>query len=346
LHDAGFDHPDLFAKHILAGADGATYRFCILDWQRGRRRHVVSWRLRCRDLAVLDATLHPSLADNRLRMRLLRAYRRASPGLAPLASMARDIRTAAMRLRARRHIREIGQLPVAACDHQFVPASEGRLLVVRSYYESNGGRLPEWLTRMAEPDAPAKELADALASASGSGFMLHTWPNDGLEWELPALAHTLFRLQRFGVPAPRLLAVGQSSRSVFLLATSVLAAPFRETFAKAPAPLQTQMLQRAGAIVRQIHAAGYALPAGESWDCRLGVVPATGAIVLVKAEPLLRDHAPGREPSQLAFDPKRMLLSPAEQLRFLQGYFEDERKVEARIRELSAVPASVEEAAR
>src|SRR6266849_1116136 len=43
MHDAGFDHPDLFAKHILATHDDAGFHFCILDWQRGRHRPSVSW---------------------------------------------------------------------------------------------------------------------------------------------------------------------------------------------------------------------------------------------------------------------------------------------------------------
>src|SRR5260370_28880528 len=31
MHDAGFDHPDLFAKHILVAPPAATFRFSILD---------------------------------------------------------------------------------------------------------------------------------------------------------------------------------------------------------------------------------------------------------------------------------------------------------------------------
>ena len=115
LHDAGFDHPDLFAKHILVSCQDTTYRFCILDWQRARRRSVVSWRLRCRDLAVLDATLHEALASDRLRLRCLSAYARtlsAQGRRPPLGRLARQIRLNAERLREQRHIREIGQLPV------------------------------------------------------------------------------------------------------------------------------------------------------------------------------------------------------------------------------------------
>ena len=37
LHDAGFEHPDLFAKHVLISGVG-TDRVCFLDWARARKR--------------------------------------------------------------------------------------------------------------------------------------------------------------------------------------------------------------------------------------------------------------------------------------------------------------------
>src|SRR5262249_45403902 len=152
-----------------------------------------------RDLAILDATLHESLASDRLRLRCLRAYCRATRECPPLRRMVESIRGAAMRLRAERGIREIGQLPVPARGQQFVQTQGGRLLVVRSWWDERQGRLPDWLVNFQE------DVELALASASGSGVLLQTWPKVGSQWEIPPLAHVLFRLQRFGVPAPRLL---------------------------------------------------------------------------------------------------------------------------------------------
>ncbi len=71
LHDAGFDHPDLYAKHVLVDPDDGTFHF--LDWQRSRRGRP-SWRQRCRDLAALHATLADDLASPRERLACLRAY--------------------------------------------------------------------------------------------------------------------------------------------------------------------------------------------------------------------------------------------------------------------------------
>ncbi len=328
MHDAGFDHPDLFAKHILVSPRGATYRFCILDWQRARRRRAVSWRLRCRDLAVLDATLHGALASARLRLRCLHAYVRAlsvQEGR-PLGRLARQIHRQAERLGKKRHIREVGQLPVPASNQQFVSLQGGRLLVVRSYYEKLGGQLPGWLTRISEPGASARVYEESLAAASGSEELsLQSWPASASSWEIPPVAHTLFRLQRFGVPAPRLLAVGFSAERVYLLAESATTVPLAEAFAKASVPLRARMLRQAGWIVRQIHEAGYSLPAGDAWERRLGVIRATYELFVVKIEPLLRGALPWQELAPLEFNRQKIRLSRTEKLRFLQSYLKHRR---------------------
>jgi tRNA A-37 threonylcarbamoyl transferase component Bud32 len=71
LHAAGFDHPDLYAKHVFVSADGETIRF--IDWQRSRRGQT-SDRQRCRDLAALHATLADDLASATERLACLQAY--------------------------------------------------------------------------------------------------------------------------------------------------------------------------------------------------------------------------------------------------------------------------------
>lgn len=328
MHDAGFDHPDLFAKHILVAPRGATFRFCILDWQRARRRRAVPWRLRCRDLAVLDATLHGTLASARLRLRCLYAYVRAvsvQEGR-PLRRLAQQIHRQAARLRKNRHIREVGQLAVPASNQQFVVLQDGRLLVVRSYYEELGGQLPRWLTRISEPQASTRVYEESRTAAPGSeGLSLQSWPASASSREIPPLAHTLFRLQRFGVPAPRLLAVGFSAERVYLVAHSAATVPLAEAFAKASVPLRARMLRQAGWIVRQIHEAGYSLRAGDAWERRLGVIRSTCELFVVKFDALLRGAVPWQELAPLEFNREKIRLSRTEQLRFLQGYLKHRR---------------------
>jgi hypothetical protein len=72
LHDAGFSHPDLYAKHLLIHPD--DWRISFLDWQRSRRRHSFGLEEGWRDLAALDATLADDLGHSRDRLVCLRAY--------------------------------------------------------------------------------------------------------------------------------------------------------------------------------------------------------------------------------------------------------------------------------
>jgi tRNA A-37 threonylcarbamoyl transferase component Bud32 len=207
MHDAGFDHPDLFAKHILVGRDQGTVRFCILDWQRGRRRRAVPWRVRCRDLAMLDATLHLDLADDRLRMRLLSAYRRAVArrDAPPLRRLVRQIRRMSETLSQKNRVREIGGLPIPAADQQFVSLQCSKLLIVRSYYEELSGDIPGWLLGLAETDVGAMNSDECE---------LHACPGESA---MPALAHELFRRQRLGLSGPQLLAVAFSERGAIVV---------------------------------------------------------------------------------------------------------------------------------
>src|SRR5262249_810325 len=58
LHAEGFNHPDLYAKHVFISAGDQTIYF--LDWQRSRHG-VISESRRLRDLAALEATLAETL---------------------------------------------------------------------------------------------------------------------------------------------------------------------------------------------------------------------------------------------------------------------------------------------
>lgn len=326
IHDAGFDHPDLFAKHILAAGDGSAFRFCFLDWQRGRRRRSVSWRTRCRDLATLDATLHFSMASDRLRLCCLRAYGRAltSHERPPLRRLARAIRHLAERLLTNRNLREIGGLPVPAEEQQFVSLEQGRWLVVKSFYDQCRGQMPDWMTPRFRFEVQARN-GFTLACASGTELAAYSWPRAGTSVEMPPLAHTLFRLQRFGVSAPRLLAVGFSESRVTVIATRPATRPFAEALAKAPFTLRCQLLQQAGWIIRQIHEAGYHLPEDASWLRRLGAGPVSATVVLTQVEPITRSTIAWQELAPLDFNRPSIRLSRTEQLRFLRGYLQRSR---------------------
>lgn len=318
LHNKGFDHPDLFAKHILVGRRSSGLRFCILDWARARRRKSVSWRCRRRQLAVLNATLHDSLASTRLRLRFLRAYLRAATlrmETPPLARFADEIRKHSDALRQKRSIRELGQRAIPAADQQFVSIPSPRLLIVRSHFERFGGQMPDWLIQ-----AGAGDPTEVKESAIPSGFRFHRWPGSSFEMTMPPLAHVLFHLQRFGVPVPKLIAVGGSWDGTFAVTHLEPTIPFHEIYTDASPASKHRLLCSAGKILRQIHDAGFHLPPGDSWTRRIVVVQGSEKVVIAEVNSLARSSVSWRDLFRADFSHVISNFSRADQIRFLRAY--------------------------
>jgi tRNA A-37 threonylcarbamoyl transferase component Bud32 len=74
LHEAGFTHPDVYAKHVFVDIDDQAISF--IDFQRTRFRRWVRWSSRWRDLAALNASLSEGLVSTRDRLACLSAYLR------------------------------------------------------------------------------------------------------------------------------------------------------------------------------------------------------------------------------------------------------------------------------
>lgn len=72
LHNGGFTHPDLYAKHIFIHRP--TLQVSMVDFQRTRCVKALSLQQRSRELARLDATLHPGAVSIKERLTFLHAY--------------------------------------------------------------------------------------------------------------------------------------------------------------------------------------------------------------------------------------------------------------------------------
>lgn len=72
LHNAGFTHPDLYAKHIFVHRP--TLQVSFVDYQRTCIVKKLSLKQRCLELARLDATLHPGAVPFKERLTFLHAY--------------------------------------------------------------------------------------------------------------------------------------------------------------------------------------------------------------------------------------------------------------------------------
>jgi tRNA A-37 threonylcarbamoyl transferase component Bud32 len=236
IHEAGFDHPDLYAKHVLVAP--ATEQCYFLDWQRSRRRRRLGWRRRARDLAALDATLAEEFATGRERLACLRGYLETSAlserrGLSPpsgppgqvrrLATACREfagvLRDHAARLLRYRHVRKERASPPPAAAQGILWLDGEALCVTQDFWHELGGAVPAWLPL---PGAGRGASRSAVAlPGGGRGVLVRRWCDRPLAWLWCALrrrpllspelrdAGTFFRRQKHGLAAPRVLAFGQ-----------------------------------------------------------------------------------------------------------------------------------------
>lgn len=291
LHEAGFQHPDLYAKHILIEPESLTIH--ILDWQRAERR-LPGFRRRARDLAALQATLADDLASTRERLVCLRAYLRY-PGSrkrvpTPLTeawpdssrrSLLGSIHASTRRLMRRRHILEKRQ-PAAPPRLQDWTCIHGSELCVTSTLGQTWPERPvDWLTLENQPVSPLK-LARRWLPLEGDrrALLIRRRATPGLRalWNWvrrrpiaspeQRQAELLLRLHRHDIPAPNVLAMGQrwvglGKQDSFLLTEPVANGLRLETWLMrqghtpdGPSPaVRQRVLHHAGRLVRQLHEA-------------------------------------------------------------------------------------------
>jgi tRNA A-37 threonylcarbamoyl transferase component Bud32 len=218
VHSAGFDHPDLYSKHILVSADGK--RIYLLDWQRSRRGGVRE-RQRCRDLAALDATLADDLVSTEDRLECLRAYLRDANASTSVASFVRAIRRQSQRLLRKRHFREC-RLPPLSVSQELIWMNGEALCATPDFADSLEGVIPGWLRLECSSTSNQAITQVRIVLPDGRrGLLVRRREDRPLRWlwmQFRRKAHTspevrqagvIFRRQRVGLPAPRLLAFGE-----------------------------------------------------------------------------------------------------------------------------------------
>lgn len=282
IHAAGFDHPDLYSKHVLVSPETGAVVF--VDWQRSHRRRQLSSARRCRDLAALDATLSDELATSRERLLCLRAYLQsvALPRRRQKA-FARRIRACSLRLQGRRRVRELRQEPLPEGAQDLVPL-QGGIVYASPALLAGTTRPPRVLGYAGFPQGRTEflERTVVLLPAGGRGLLVRRrverprgWLWAWLRGRAPLSperqqADALFRLQRYGVAAPRLLAYGQRQEtpwrqeSLLLVEMPSNAVSLAGWLAHCDDPAaRCRVLGEVGRLLRRIHRAGYYL--GPAW---------------------------------------------------------------------------------
>jgi Lipopolysaccharide kinase (Kdo/WaaP) family len=237
VHNAGFDHPDLYAKHVLVHPE--TDAVMLIDWQRSRRWPSVSWSHRIRTLAALHATIAKHLVPLVPRLRFLRAYLEATcrhaagvhqrPGLAVLA---RRVAIEADRLLRKPSVRS-QQLPEPGTEPQRLVWLDGEALC--AIPEVAGGLQDEpWRLRLYDARHQSAPLplpcgrVGRLRVGRARISLRRLWCLVRRRtWRSPELrmARLLFLLERHRIPAPRLLAFGQRGRTLGRAESFVLSEP-------------------------------------------------------------------------------------------------------------------------
>lgn len=252
VHAAGVHQPDLFAKHVLVRGD----EIAILDWQRATpsRRKPVDWRLK--GLAALRVT-SPNIDDTGWAI-LLSGYLEQSRMKWDDARFLHEVE----RLRRRPSIRKHGDTPGPR--QELVRIDGETVCAIPAVAEEL--RHPEIIAMLYDPANHGRTIrlrngVDAIVHVSRRGSLLPRAMDRlrGKAWRSQELrqARLLFHLERYGIPAPKLLGYGQVERGLsaasFVLIETVEPSP---TVDNAAITELTTRLKSAGVECRDASAIG------------------------------------------------------------------------------------------
>lgn len=295
---AGFVHPDCYSKHVLIQTAPAGPRLVLVDWQRAYRVHRLSRRAMINMLAALDVTTAAEFASDPERLRCLAALLRMFPGSWPLPGMAKDIRRRSQALKSRRRIREMAQPPLAVGQQNLIWLDGEALCVTREFQAEMGPTPPRWLQPSTLAHGASKLEEVRIPWKQRRLRLLRHW--SPRPWFSPRRrsfpapefeqAAALFRLERFRLPLPRLLAVGHrvlehGGRYAFLLTEPLPGAKPLADFLAQETSLQRRgnALRLAGALLGRLHEAGYGFRGGQlcPWQGWAVQEPAPGDLRIV-----------------------------------------------------------------
>lgn len=276
LHASGFDHPDLYAKHVRVRRGDLAVT--ILDWQRTRRWPRVPWRLRARDLSALDATLGDHLVSPRERLTCLAAYlREASASGVARPSLSRFAATIARRTRRRlrrRRVRDMRAFRSAKAAPTLVWLDGEALCVTGEVHRALGDCVPAWLGSIYDACEQAGACCRSVIVAgrpatlrqrrlTRTASVTTRLLRRAMSPEFREL-RALFRLQECGIEAPAPLAAGQRRRFLrvesFLITEAAAGIPLRDWLEKADArgddACRDAVLREAAELTKRIQEAG------------------------------------------------------------------------------------------
>jgi len=266
LHDAGFATPELAAKHLFVGPDRDSAT--LIDWQSAPPPGTVAEAERIRSLAGLHASVAEDLAGPRDRLRFLRAYLGTR---GRTRHRLRSIEKLAAKQRSRSSKRDQRQSTVTAPQRlvwlrgeevcaipDLVPFWPRDVDGPPFYIEGHSQHDEEWVTFSNGRRGLVKRFRTTdLLGRTFAALRGRPWRSPGA-----TAGRILFHLERFGIPAPRLLAFGQRTTGRTTAESFVLFEPTPNGFAvsaaieRFSAENRDELLNGAGRLLRRLHDAG------------------------------------------------------------------------------------------
>jgi tRNA A-37 threonylcarbamoyl transferase component Bud32 len=286
IHEAGFDHPDLYAKHILVlGAD----QLCIIDWQRTSVARGVAWTARLRSLALLNATLEASLASLAERRRFLASYvtacRRNNKSMPMRRSLDETSLEHAAKISKRRRLRELVNASGRTTEPGLIWRDGEALCLTAELDERLDTNLPPYLSLKNLPARPATLQLQEDVEIEGVGPAELTRCRRR-SWTQPIqrsarstrrtspelrLAGIIYRLERLGMPVGKVLAFGQRYSSLWATESFLLQErkPWKSAREWLEAskiarnlPMRRRLIREAALLLGKLHRANFYLRSG------------------------------------------------------------------------------------
>ena len=214
IHEAGFSHPDLYAKHLLIDPESGEATF--IDWQRSRRWAKLPLRERVRSLAALDATLTESLVSCSTRERFLQTYLRHASLSISSRELGALILQESRRLSQKKSIREQRNVTGQERPQRLIWLDGEQCCVIPEMARFLGS--PEMQQKLYDP-CRHQEVIELPGGRQGRlqvgryrMSMSRWWDRlRGKAWRAPEMkiARHLFALERQGFRGAKLLAFGQ-----------------------------------------------------------------------------------------------------------------------------------------
>ena len=292
-HDMGFTTPELAVKHVLIAQrpgshsipqerriEGSSrtdreihvptkysrsnpFAIALIDWQTSRRVPLVTPRDRVRSLAALHASLAEPLASPRERLRVLwkatRSARQTGLLASSFAEIARLVIAEASHIAERRSIRDqrkpanhVTQRLVwvageAVCAVPDVAAIWPKPAIASPFY---GGEPGSFIVQLLNGSKAVLVRGRSFAPFGRFKAWLR-----GRSWRSPGvtLGRLMFQLERYGIPAPRLLAFGQRVTGWTTAEWFALHTPVADPIGNSP---DASTAEAIGRMLRQLHDAG------------------------------------------------------------------------------------------